>query len=198
MRWAATMGIDDLLAKLQREAGTPGTPERVGGVPAKALLLLGCTLGTPGTPQNSNTGEEAKTGHSRQAETWESLTRPYLSGVSEVSGVQASLGKASGVTPGVTDGVSGVTARGELPTLAAEPNERDTGRADDDPDDRRFCTQCLNLRGGVCIVAKPGGLVSAIVGYRPALPDMLQRCAGYSPNARDTDQRTGREIGRNR
>jgi hypothetical protein len=85
-----------------------------------------------------------------------------------------------------------------LPTLAAEPNERDTGRADDDPDDRRFCTQCLNLRGGVCIVAKPGGLVSAIVGYRPALPDMLQRCAGYSPNARDTDQRTGREIGRNR
>jgi hypothetical protein len=66
-----------------------------------------------------------------------------------------------------------------LPTLAAEPIER-TG---DDPDERRFCTQCLNLRGGVCIVAKPGGLVSAIVGYRPALPDMLQRCAGYSPNA---------------
>lgn len=198
MRWAATMGIDDLLAKLQREAGTPGTLERVGGVPAKALLLLGCTLGTPGTPQNSNTAEEAKTGHPRQAETWESLTRPYLSGVSEVSGVHASIGRFCAGTPGVTDGVSGVTARGELPTLADEPIERDTGRAGDDPDDRRFCTQCLNLRGGVCIIAKPGGLVSAIVGYRPALPNMLQRCAGYLPNARDTDQRTGGEIGRSR
>ncbi len=104
MSWAAIMGLDELLAKLQREAGTPGTPEYTGGVP-------------------------------------------------------------------------GVSARGELPTLAAEPIER-TG---DDPDDRRRCDQCGNLRGAVCIIAKPGGLVSAIVGYRPALPEMLQRCAGFSP-----------------
>lgn len=131
------MGLDDLLAKLQREAGTPGTLEHTGGVPVKALPLLGCTLGTPGTPQNSDAGEKAEPGHSRQA----------------------------------------------------EPIER-TG---DDPDDRRFCTQCLNLRGVVCIIAKPGGLVSAIVGYRPASPGVLQRCAGYSPNASDTDQRPGRE-----
>ena len=60
-------------------------------------------------------------------------------------------------------------------------------------DERRFCSQCLNLRGGACIIAKPGGLVSAIVGYRPALPEMLQRCAGYSPNADDPDQRPGHE-----
>jgi hypothetical protein len=46
-------------------------------------------------------------------------------------------------------------------------------------DDRRFCTQCGNLRGDVCTVAKPGGVVSAIVGYRPVL-GILQRCAGYS------------------
>ena len=60
-------------------------------------------------------------------------------------------------------------------------------------DDRRLCTQCLNLRSGVCIVAKPGGVVSAIRGYQPALVDILQRCAGYSPNASDTDQSAGRE-----
>ncbi|MBN8518470.1 MAG: hypothetical protein J5X22_05135 [Candidatus Accumulibacter sp.] len=60
-------------------------------------------------------------------------------------------------------------------------------------DDRRCCSQCGNLRGGVCVVARPGGRVSAIVGYRPASPDMPQRCAGYAPNANDTNQRTGRE-----
>ena len=46
-------------------------------------------------------------------------------------------------------------------------------------DDRRCCRQCGNLRSGVCVVARPGGQVSAIRGYRPASPDMPQRCAGY-------------------
>ena len=47
-----------------------------------------------------------------------------------------------------------------------------------DTDDRRRCDQCGNMRSGVCIVAKPGGLVSAIVGYRP-VSGILQRCAGF-------------------
>jgi hypothetical protein len=57
------------------------------------------------------------------------------------------------------------------------------GRADcaATDDDRHFCTECLNLRGGVCVVARPGGLVSAICGYRPALVNVPVRCAGYSP-----------------
>lgn len=61
---------------------------------------------------------------------------------------------------------------------------------DEIPDDRRTCRQCQRLRGRVCIVAKPGGLVSANRGYQPN-PDTLQRCAGYLPNDSDTDQRTG-------
>lgn len=59
-------------------------------------------------------------------------------------------------------------------------------------DDRRRCTQCLNLRGRVCSAARPGGLVSALFGYQP-MRDTLQRCAGYQPNANDSDQRPGRE-----
>lgn len=59
-------------------------------------------------------------------------------------------------------------------------------------DDRRRCTQCLNLRGRVCSVAIPGGLVSAIRGYQP-MRDVLQRCAGYLPDATDNDQQTGNE-----
>lgn len=59
---------------------------------------------------------------------------------------------------------------------------RARGAVGDDLDDRRFCTQCENLRSGVCSVAKPGGAVSAPRGYRP-VPDMLHRCAGYSPNS---------------
>ena len=60
-------------------------------------------------------------------------------------------------------------------------------------DDRRRCNQCGNLRAGACTAASPGAAVSAIVGYRPASPGVLQRCAGYSPYASDTDQRPGRE-----
>lgn len=48
-----------------------------------------------------------------------------------------------------------------------------------DDDDRRTCVQCANLRGAVCSIARPGAVVSAVVGYRPAMPDMLQRCKGY-------------------
>jgi len=47
------------------------------------------------------------------------------------------------------------------------------------PDDRRTCDQCANLRGRVCSIARPGGLVSANRGYRPA-PDALHRCAALA------------------
>jgi len=48
-----------------------------------------------------------------------------------------------------------------------------------DTDDRRTCEQCANLRGIVCSVARPGGVVSAVVRYRPGLLNVLQRCRGY-------------------
>nr|MBL8410215.1 hypothetical protein [Dechloromonas sp.] len=64
--------------------------------------------------------------------------------------------------------------------------------ANETDDDRRTCSQCLNLMGRVCTIARPGGLVSANPGYRPATP-ILQRCAGYLPNSTDHDQRRGNE-----
>ncbi|TXG97382.1 MAG: hypothetical protein E6R09_12840 [Rhodocyclaceae bacterium] len=62
------------------------------------------------------------------------------------------------------------------------------------PDDRRTCSQCLNLRNRVCSVAKPerGALVVANRGYQPDTAQRL-RCAGYSPGADDSDRRSGRE-----
>jgi hypothetical protein len=49
-----------------------------------------------------------------------------------------------------------------------------------DPDDRTTCRLCQNFTySGICTVARPGGLVSAQKGYRPAMPDALQRCNGY-------------------
>ena len=62
------------------------------------------------------------------------------------------------------------------------------------PDDRRTCSQCLNLRNRVCSVAKPerGALVVANRGYQPEMAQRL-RCAGYSPGADDSDRRSGRE-----
>jgi hypothetical protein len=58
-------------------------------------------------------------------------------------------------------------------------------------DDRRRCRQCLNLRGAACSIAKPGGLVSASKGYRPA--NLPMRCAGFKPSQWDADQRAGVE-----
>jgi hypothetical protein len=46
------------------------------------------------------------------------------------------------------------------------------------PDDRITCNQCANLRGRVCMIARPGGQVSANKGYEP-IRDMLQKCKGY-------------------
>lgn len=80
----------------------------------------------------------------------------------------------------------------------ADARDYFTGRAaelstlDAVPDDRRTCSQCLNLRGRVCGIAKPGGVVSANLGYRPAIAS-LQRCVGYLPNTIDYNQRPGRE-----
>lgn len=64
--------------------------------------------------------------------------------------------------------------------------------SEDRRDDRRRCSQCRNLRGRTCTIAKPGGLVSANRGYQPAA-DTLQRCTGYSPPLTGNDQRNGRE-----
>ena len=53
-------------------------------------------------------------------------------------------------------------------------------------DDRRVCNDCANLKGRVCSIAYPGGLVSANRGYRP-IRDVLHRCAAYKQSAVGTD-----------
>lgn len=173
------MGLDALLAKLQREAVTPVTPSISLGVTAEALPLLAVPVVTPVTPQDDH-AEPFYAGRWRPDE--------LLAGDQEAA-VLAWLAQI-----GKTD--QAIVA--EVLTLC---------RHDDDAracylgqagcavtgDERRCCSQCRNLRGAECIVARPGGLVSAIVGYRPAPPGVLQRCAGYSPNASDSDQRSGRE-----
>jgi hypothetical protein len=61
------------------------------------------------------------------------------------------------------------------------------------PDDRRTCRQCSNLRGGVCSIARPGGTVSAIRGYRP-LADLLQRCAGFEERTANPVRHENKEV----
>jgi hypothetical protein len=50
----------------------------------------------------------------------------------------------------------------------------------DGADDRRTCVECRNLRGTVCSIAAPGGVVSARKGYQPGLQDVVQRCKGFT------------------
>ncbi len=49
-----------------------------------------------------------------------------------------------------------------------------------DTDDRRLCADCRHFKAPVCLVAKPGGVVSAKYGYQPAETGLLQRCRGFS------------------
>ena len=88
--------------------------------------------------------------------------------------MQESQNRVLGLAPGTNLGES----------AKAEREGRD--------DDRRTCHQCGRLEDGFCVVARPGGLVSARWRYRPE-PDVLQRCGGYQPTAEDSDQRSANE-----
>lgn len=59
-------------------------------------------------------------------------------------------------------------------------------------DDLRTCANCANLRGRVCRIAEPAGLVSARRGYEPSR-DLPRRCEGFAPGQDDPDQRPGWE-----
>ncbi len=184
------MGLDALLTKLQREAVTPVTPSISLGVTAKALPLLAVPLVTPVTPQNNSTQGNIWRWlvHFSDRNPLEVAFSPEATH-SEVLRLYPDALAAEPIATGrqpqsdpLTEGQEAIMGAWLAPTIA------------DDPDERRFCTQCLNLRGAVCSVAKPGGgLVSALAGYRPARPELPRRCAGYSPNADDPDQRPGHE-----
>jgi len=48
------------------------------------------------------------------------------------------------------------------------------------PDDRRHCRDCRHLRGEVCRIAQPGGIMSASRGYQPSTINTPHRCAGFA------------------
>lgn len=106
--------------------------------------------------------------------------------VSSVSSIPAPIEK---ITPSKNDDCFYL----DLPVHRGAPTSLPT-IAERETDDRRQCTQCMNLRGRACGIAKPerGALVVAIVGYRPQ-SDTPRRCAGYLPNATDNDQQPGHE-----
>lgn len=59
-------------------------------------------------------------------------------------------------------------------------------------DDRRYCTQCVNLSlSGVCLAAFRGEIIASRT-HHPA-DHLPRRCEGYLPRPDDFDQRPGRE-----
>lgn len=223
------MGLDALLAKLQREAVTPVTPSEIAGVTEKALPLRAVPLVTPVTPKNNNAEESVTfSANDPPGKAWRwridfpdrnplevafSPEATHAEVLGDYPDALATEQIEPGGQPSAPLTASEETAIRAWLALIEETDEATIDdvltlcRHDDDArayylgragyavtgDDRRRCSQCSSLRSGVCVVARPGGLVSAIVGYRPALPGVLHRCAGYSPNASDTDQRSGRE-----
>ena len=82
------------------------------------------------------------------------------------------------VLQGIPDAVAAEPGKGVL-CLAPAPEFGPPCLADS-YDDRITCPQCENFTySGICNVARPGGPVSAQKGYRPARPDMRQRCSGF-------------------
>ena len=96
------MGIDDLLAKLQREAVTPVTPEQFEGLPLKPLPLLAVTPVTPVTPKNIMEGGKTEPEHSTGAETEKSSRDLYFYRLPGLPGLPSSNGGASRGNPKVT------------------------------------------------------------------------------------------------
>ncbi len=132
------------------------------------------------------------------------LTKPTQPGsVSCVSSIPAHIEKIHAANDGEKIATESTSTAAE-PITDMPGNRLASFQADSDVDrneslaaamdDRRRCSQCLNLLGRACTIAKPerGALVLANLGYRPA-PDTLQRCAGYLPNTTDCDQRPGGE-----
>lgn len=171
------MALADLLSRMEgRATDTPDTSCNPIEVSAKTAPNKACTLDTPDTSQNIS------------AEDW-ALFDAWLIHFIDRDDLPVLF-----VPP-----VDHAAALSHYPdAVAAEPMTESfkrmaTEAAPDEPaDDRRTCRQCQHLQGRVCSIAKPGGLVSANRGYRPA-PDTLQRCVGYLPNASDTNQQPGGE-----
>lgn len=59
-----------------------------------------------------------------------------------------------------------------------------------DIDDRRTCSQCMQLqRIGTCQAAR-SGVITASRNYQPNR-NLLRRCEAYQPDKSDPDQRVG-------
>lgn len=161
------MGLEALLAKLEkRKTDTLDTSCNQDGVSVKPALIQACTSDTPDTPQGETSSE---------SDAME--LRALADGASEADAFDH---EAFEERAGICE-FDGGLSREEAEAIAWHE------------DDRRRCAHCLNiLPGGVCKVAEPGGLVSAMRGYRPDQA-VLQRCAGYRPCPDDPDQRHGRE-----
>jgi hypothetical protein len=94
--------------------------------------------------------------------------------------------------------------QGLMALLSASSQTAHVARPEDDPQpdaqldhftatDRRFCTDCTELRGARCIAAARGELPHAARRYEP-MQDRLHRCIAYQPGPADPDRRPGREL----
>lgn len=176
------MALDDLLAKLEkRGADTPDTSSNRGQVAAPPVPMRACTPDTSDTSKNENSGKELEPlrgidtpGTPTVAEAME--RRPADGAIEADAFDQEAFEERAAICE-----FDGGLPRSEAEAVAWQE------------DDRRRCAHCLNIRpGGICKVAEPGGLVSAVRGYRPNQA-ALQRCAGYRPCPDDPDRRPGRE-----
>jgi len=73
------MGLDDLLAKLERAAGTAGTAGVPAAVPANPLKTLAGTAGTAGTAEKDKGGGDSSQSTARGCSTCRYRKRPGLS-----------------------------------------------------------------------------------------------------------------------
>jgi len=84
-----------------------------------------------------------------------------------------------------------VAPEGRNPVMDSHLYVESEAEADDD-DDRRYCTQCVNLFvNGNCLAARRGELRQ----HRDMAPmtDVPRRCVAYLPKADEPDQRPGSE-----
>lgn len=212
------MALESLLSLFQADVADSAMPDSEGGkgqfataataekfVPLqpKPAPLLGCTSATSATAEIINSecepairsNQTADQTKPCQAHGYRSERASMGVEVSEGSGINTATARARRIPSDTSDTPSTAETADSVshPANDSAPPPIRYASPERLADTRRTCRQCLNLaHNGRCLAAARGELPMTARQYEP-IPDRLERCVAYSPNADDTDQRPGKE-----
>jgi hypothetical protein len=196
------MGLDDLLARLERAAGTAGTADVPAGVPANPAPILAGTAGTAGTAEKDKGGSDSTTDtappiratrwllHYADREPMEVHFAPAADHAEALAAYRDAVA-AEPIRERTDTGAASVIERDELLALVESARESDKQSAHESAQKSaaRGCSTCRHrkrpgLSAGYCGGGRDD-LLGAYGEHHPLrkLPDdQGESCASYLPH----------------